>query len=796
MAGRGVYVEESIPAELEFIGFEPATETFAVNALGTIGTWTIGDMPKDTLRQITLKFRPRTTAIGKKITNTATVKYGNFNDYDTSNNSASADVVVGGMQISKKTYPTSVQVGEPITFTFTITNPGTTQLSSVTLKDALNSHLSVKKIYAGGVSSRTYTNNFGTLTGGAVRTVNLVVAGNTAISNTETLTNVATLSWVNAGTTIAIKSNETQFTINPGGSLQVGKTDGISAVDPGTTISYTVSLTNTGNRSVSSIIITDTMGGYLSPVSVNPGSVGTGSCSDTNNFCVVKLNEALTAGAKISFRVSGKVASGTPAGAVIPNTVRATGIDDQNNRVSSQYTDYDTANELEQYSMSVIESVNPRQARVNDSITFRILVANNGTTTVNNVHVTSELPDVLDLTSVTTSKGTGTMNTSARTLDVNLGSMIADEEARIVVVTKVNSTATSIASYRTKSRVTWTGGKLNSNEVRFRVLPSATLPGTGWAPRSLAASQAGQVAAAGGVYRLLIGLVLLGGAGLAFLGMLLLGYGIYMRARHPLHAGPYTGGGLALIVLGLFAGLAGMAMFGLIPSGPQQPDLVMLSGIKPQAATQEAQAPRPVRTRRPTATPGSDAMGNEYLAGEYQPTPTPESLPYYPVPSPTIVVTEGPQGIEPDSSEVTRLVIPNMGLDTEVKYVPFNGDTWLIGGLKQEIAWMGDTSWPGLGGNTGLAGHVDLANGDAGPFWNLSALKVGDQVTLYTQKNRYVYTVSENKTVYDYETTVLDQTNDATITMITCAGWDAELETYLQRLIVYAKLTEVHTLGN
>jgi len=166
------------------------------------------------------------------------------------------------------------------------------------------------------------------------------------------------------------------------------------------------------------------------------------------------------------------------------------------------------------------------------------------------------------------------------------------------------------------------------------------------------------------------------------------------------------------------------------------------------------------------------------------------------VPSPTIVVTEGPQGIEPDSSEVTRLVIPNMGLDTEVKYVPFNGDTWLIGGLKQEIAWMGDTSWPGLGGNTGLAGHVDLANGDAGPFWNLSALKVGDQVTLYTQKNRYVYTVSENKTVYDYETTVLDQTNDATITMITCAGWDAELETYLQRLIVYAKLTEVHTLGN
>jgi len=36
-------------------------------------------------------------------------------------------------------------------------------------------------------------------------------------------------------------------------------------------------------------------------------------------------------------------------------------------------------------------------------------------------------------------------------------------------------------------------------------------------------------------------------------------------------------------------------------------------------------------------------------------------------------------------------------MDTVVKYVPYDGLTWLIAGLQQEIAWMGDTSWPGLG---------------------------------------------------------------------------------------------------
>jgi len=187
----------------------------------------------------------------------------------------------------------------------------------------------------------------------------------------------------------------------------------------------------------------------------------------------------------------------------------------------------------------------------------------------------------------------------------------------------------------------------------------------------------------------------------------------------------------------------------------------------------------------PTLSPG------EIDISHLLPTATPINLPEFNIPSPTFIPSTGPDGGSPDSSAVTRLVIPKMGLDTVVKYVPFSGSTWLISGLKQEIAWMGDTSWPGLGGNTGLAGHVDLVTGAKGPFWNLKDLQAGDPVTVYTEKNIYTYQVREQTVVGDYELSVIQPTNKPQITLITCTSWDAELHMYLNRLVVYADLTSV-----
>jgi sortase A len=166
------------------------------------------------------------------------------------------------------------------------------------------------------------------------------------------------------------------------------------------------------------------------------------------------------------------------------------------------------------------------------------------------------------------------------------------------------------------------------------------------------------------------------------------------------------------------------------------------------------------------------------------------TLPNYPIPSPEVTAT--PQdGKPPDTSAITRLVIPSLDLDAVVKYVPYDGWTWLIAGLQNEIAWMGDTSWPGLGGNTALAGHVTLRTGANGPFRYLDELAPGTLLQLYTEKNKYTYKVREQVIVDETEMGAVQQTTNPQLTLITCTDWDSNIHLYLKRRIVYADLVGV-----
>jgi sortase A len=171
------------------------------------------------------------------------------------------------------------------------------------------------------------------------------------------------------------------------------------------------------------------------------------------------------------------------------------------------------------------------------------------------------------------------------------------------------------------------------------------------------------------------------------------------------------------------------------------------------------------------------------------------TLPDYPVPTPVITVTPQPGEVGPDTSEITRIVIPVLMLDTVVKYVPYDGFTWAIKGLREEVAWMGDTSWPGLGGNTGLAGHITLSNGDDGPFRNLDQLEAGDQVVVYSENKKYTYQVRDKVVVNDSDFSVIEQTANPQLTMITCTNWDKLQRIFTQRLVVYSDLIKSEPLS-
>jgi LPXTG-site transpeptidase (sortase) family protein len=160
-----------------------------------------------------------------------------------------------------------------------------------------------------------------------------------------------------------------------------------------------------------------------------------------------------------------------------------------------------------------------------------------------------------------------------------------------------------------------------------------------------------------------------------------------------------------------------------------------------------------------------------------------------------ITITPKPGEPEPDTSDVTRIIIPILNLDTIVKYVPYDGFTWLISGLQQEVAWMGNTSWPGLGSNTGLAGHVTVAGMGDGPFRHLDELPVGEVVYIYTETNRYTYQVRESIVTDSGDMSVTLPTDKSQISLITCVDWDQDLRTYLNRLVVVADLVRTDPLA-
>ena len=349
-----------------------------------------------------------------------------------------------------------------------------------------------------------------------------------------------------------------------------------------------------------------------------------------------------------------------------------------------------------------------------------------------------------------------------------VGTLNPGDLVKVTISLRVNSTATTNVTLSTYATVYGSYGSvtytINSSSVTYVVQATSTLPGTGGLPDEPPPA---------GLYWPLI----LGAALLVVMGLAALGYSMWAKSHNPEWATWFLSTGLILCGVAVAFGLAAW-------------------GLNAYTAAQNRSLASIPGGASPTASPAGrfipQDVGDTWLPGDA--TPEPETLPDYPIPTPTIQITPGPQDKQPDISPANRIVIPNLNLDTVVKYVPYDGLTWLIGGLKQEVAWMGNTSWPGLGSNTALAGHVTLRSGGDGPFRNLADLMVGDEVMVYTDLNIYTYRVREKQAVDSEDLSVIKPSNDPQITLITCTDWDLKQKIYLKRLIVYADQVDVKPL--
>ena len=331
------------------------------------------------------------------------------------------------------------------------------------------------------------------------------------------------------------------------------------------------------------------------------------------------------------------------------------------------------------------------------------------------------------------------MNNSTRKVTVTFGTLNRNEEVTITIVARVNSSATVNSTVTNTAKLTYKfGGSTftrNSNTVSFQILAVTTLPGTGGIeirnaePRQLKPS-----------------LVVFVSAGLLMI-LAMTAFGYVYRTR-----GQQTEWTSWSIKMGSMLALAAM-LFGI--SGWI---LLRYSGEKDaNPLAQKSSVRSPLEKVHFLAESSPETLiwpgMNPQIPGSEL-----DKLPDFPIPTPTMLAPTEEAGA--DLSPVNRIIIPALALDTVVKYVPYDGLTWLIAGLHQEIAWMGDTSWPGLGGNTALAGHVTLRDGGNGPFRYLADLRYGDAIFVYTEDNIYEYMVNEQLNVEATDLAVIDPSDE------------------------------------
>jgi LPXTG-site transpeptidase (sortase) family protein len=393
-------------------------------------------------------------------------------------------------------------------------------------------------------------------------------------------------------------------------------------------------------------------------------------------------------------------------------------------------------------------------------------VGNTGTgPTHNNVIFDPFNNSFMDVITVTTSKGTITKQTHS--FYVTIGDVYPGEIITITAVVNVNSSLTQTQTLSNVVTLTYDQTSKTAN-ASYKVV-GQTLPPTGELPLNWREEKIKSLALIPGIVLMTLG------------GISLLLVAWWSKARNSKIKLWMMVGGALLILLGFAVGVTASGLFNPIQKA-QEYQMTPTSGNK-VAQGQPAEPSATILARLPaSAFSTPDAV---------IPIVT---LPNYPIPTPEITVTPQPGEAGPDISAVTRIVIPALLLDTEVKYVPYDGFTWMITGLRQEVAWMGNTSWPGLGGNTGLAGHVTVTGMGDGPFRHLDELPNGELVLLYTEKNMYTYQVRESKVTDDGDMSVTLPTDNPQISLITCVDWDQDNRMYLNRLVVIADLVRTEPI--
>ena len=270
-AATGVSVTDVLPSGLTFVSAAPTQGGYSS---GT-GVWTIGTLPVGA--SVSLALVANVTAAGSYL-NTATKTAENEFDPNPSNDTAVAGVVAGGggspqadLVLQKTDSPDPVRAGQSLTYTLVVTNRGPSDATLVQVVDPLPAGVTLVSASAsqGGCSgTTTVTCLLGGLTRGASATVSVVVTVSAAA--VPSISNTATVSANEPDPNPSDDVSTAPTTVQPVADVGLSKT--VSNPSPFVTqpTTFTVTATNAGPSTATSVVVTDVLPANLGFASAAP----------------------------------------------------------------------------------------------------------------------------------------------------------------------------------------------------------------------------------------------------------------------------------------------------------------------------------------------------------------------------------------------------------------------------------------------------------------------------------------------------------------------------------------------
>jgi uncharacterized repeat protein (TIGR01451 family) len=388
---------------------------------GTV-TCNLGNIASGGNRIVTIVVTPTVTGV---ITNTASV-ISNNPDPNSANNTTSITTTVdpvANLSIAKSAAPDPVTAGTGLTYTLTIINSGPSTATGVIITDTLPASVTFASASLGcSNSGNMVTCNLADIVSSGIATVSIQVTVNPSAAGV--LTNTVSVAGNEADLNMNNNSATITTTVNRMVDLSITKSDLPDPVAAGSSLTYTLTVTNSGPSIATGVVVTDTLPAGVTLVSA-PGCSGT-SITTCNLSPINSGDNAI---------VTIVVDVPDAATGVLSNTASVSSSEIDSNSANNTTTITTTVNRVTDLAITKIDTPDP--VTQGNNLTYNLTVTNNGPSNATGVSVTDTLPAGVTFISAVPSQGSCSGTT---TITCNLGSLAKNASATITITVNVSLT--------------------------------------------------------------------------------------------------------------------------------------------------------------------------------------------------------------------------------------------------------------------------------------------------------------------------------------------------------------------